>query len=308
MRLLSALLVLCVAGCASLGGRATPEGPADVVVQADQLVASWSETAAGPRPLVLHVARERAHYEAGHIPGAHYVPLSALAVDRDDQLNVLPSVPDLEAAFESTGVSDGTRVVLYGDLGGLSAARAFVALDVLGHGHAAVLDGGLDAWRAAGGAVSTSVPAAPPRGALTPRVRAGVLVSAEEIQALLEAEASGEAPDALALLDARPLDQYTGETPGGGVQRPGHIPGAAAHFWGDDLREDGTLRPVAELRARYAEAGARPQHTVVTYCRTGVQASHAYLVARLLGLQPRLYDGSYYDWSNNTIYPVEAGR
>lgn len=290
-----ALAFTVLAGCAATAPR--PTSPSELIVTADAL-ASGIE-----RAVIVHVAREQADYDAGHVPGARFLPLSAVATERNGVPNMLPPPAEVRAAFEALGVSDDSRVVLYGDLGGLAAARTLYALDAIGHPGGAVLDGGLAAWQRAGQTVSTTAPAAVRPGAITTAPDAGVTATAADVQALLGDTAAGQA----ALVDARPADQYAGMTPGGGITRPGHIPGAVSLFWEEDLQPDGTLRTLAELRARYAAAGVVPGEPVVTYCRTGVQASHTYLVARLLGLQPRLYDGSFYDWSTQTDYPVKPG-
>jgi thiosulfate/3-mercaptopyruvate sulfurtransferase len=110
----------------------------------------------------------------------------------------------------------------------------------------------------------------------------------------------------VAILDARPPAEFSGETHGEGVNRPGHIPGARNVFWQTLVRspDDSRLRDEAELRRMFEEAGAAPGDTVVAYCRTGGQASFLYTVARHLGYDVRLYDGSYIDWSR-TEFPVE---
>lgn len=302
--LLFALSLL--AGCASTGPSERVSAPASaeqtsgldrkLVVQADDLARLLDD----PEVVVLHVARDRAEYDAGHLPGAHFLPLSAVATDRDGLTNVLPPTDALGASLRAVGVSAETPVVLYGGLDGLAAARGFFALDATGHSRAAVLDGGLAAWQRAGHPVAASPTPAPAPGDFAPRLNPERLATASEVAALLrDAEP--------ALVDARPFEQYTGAVPGTDVERPGHIPGSASLFWKEDLTEDGTLRPLSALRARYAEAGATPGRPVVTYCRTGMQASHAYLVARLLGLAPALYDGSYLEWSNHTDHPIETG-
>ncbi|MEO0560174.1 MAG: sulfurtransferase [Bacteroidota bacterium] len=299
MRLLLALAFIGFAGCATAPAslQATTETP--LLISAEALVQRLGED----NLVVIHVVRDADTFDDGHIPGARLLSFSAIATERNGAPNVLPDLEAVQSSFEAIGVSDDSHVVLYGDMGGLAAARALYALDEIGHPTTSVLDGGLEAWRRAGGDVSTDAVEIVERGAMTFRPRLTVTARAEEMFELLGyAEAGGAV-----IVDARPYAHYTGETPGGGVERPGHIPPAVSLYWQEDLQPDGTLRPLAELQERYAAAGATPGTSVVAYCRTGVQASHTYLVARLLGLNPRLYDGSYFEWSNQTDYPVEAG-
>lgn len=295
------LLSFFLLGCAA-ADRTTDAEPAPVADREAALLVSADRLAAQhelPNVVVLHVARQREHYGEGHIPGAHFLPLSTFAVNRDDQVNLLPEPDALREALEGVGASDGDRIVVYGDFDGLSAARAFFALDVHGM-NVAVLDGGLEAWQAAGHPVTTYPTPPPGRGSLTLDFDASRVLVAEEVAARKEREGT-------VLVDARPPEQHTGEEPGENIPRAGHIPGSVNLFWEDDRREDGTMRPLEELRARYAEAGVTADREVITYCRTGVQASHAYFVARLLRLEPLIYDGSFHDWSNNTDYPVVTG-
>jgi thiosulfate/3-mercaptopyruvate sulfurtransferase len=300
MRLSAALLItLFLIGCATPERAAITTSVADreagLLVSVDRLAAQLEV----PNLVVLHVARQRGHYDEGHIPGARFLPLATFAVNRDDQVNVLPETAALREALAGAGVGDGARVVVYGDFDGLSAARAFFALDV--HGvDVAVLDGGLEAWRAAGHRVTTEEPGPADRRPLTLELDASRVLVAADVAARLDR-------DGTVLIDARPPEQHSGEEPGENIARGGHIPGSANLFWEDDRRDDGTLLPLAELRDRYRAVGAERGAEVVTYCRTGVQASHAYLVARLLGLDPLIYDGSFHDWSNNTAYPVDGG-
>lgn len=252
-----------------------------------------------PGVVVLHVARERAAYDAGHLPGARFLPLGAIVTERDGLPNELPGVAQLDSVFESVGVSDDVRVVLYGELGGLAAGRAFFTLDYLGHLRVALLDGGLEAWQAEGRALATGATPTPARGQFTPRPQSERLVTAAWVRE--HADDAG-----MVLIDARPPAEYRGTEPGAGVARPGHIPGGQNIFWRSALvsAEQPLLREVEELRELYRAAGARPGTTVVTYCRTGVQASHAYFVARYLGFDTRMYDGSFIDWSRRPELPV----
>jgi thiosulfate/3-mercaptopyruvate sulfurtransferase len=256
-----------------------------------------------PGVVILHVARVRAEFERGRIPGARFLPLAAIVTERGGLPNELPSVAVLDSVFESVGVADGGRIVLYGEP--LAAARAYFTLDVLGHGdRTAILDGGLAAWRAGGFELSSGSAAAGETAAagLTVRERPGVVVDAAWI-------AARAGDPTIAVIDARPPAEFSGETPGEGVLRPGHIPGAASLFWKATIVSDSLpgLRDEAELRRLLLAAGAAPGDTVVAYCRTGVQASHLYFVARYLGYEVRMYDGSFLDWARRAELPVERG-
>jgi thiosulfate/3-mercaptopyruvate sulfurtransferase len=254
--------------------------------------------------IVVHVGRSDSAYRAGHVPGARFLPLAAVAATVRGIPNEFPEPNVMAESFRALGVGDGTRVVLYGDDPGLFAARAWVALDLLGHGdHAALLDGGLTHWRAERRPVDTAAPAARP-AAFTVRLQAQRVVDAAWVRAHL-------ADSTVAFVDARPADQFAGAEPPCTVQpcheipeaRRGHLPGAHNVYWMTALvsREDPVLKPMHALHhevwgASGADAG--PVTTVVTYCRSGMQASHAYFVARYIGYADvRLYDGSMIEWT-----------
>ncbi|MDQ3557376.1 MAG: sulfurtransferase [Gemmatimonadota bacterium] len=292
-------LAVGVAACAPAASRPTPPPRvnADLLISAEQLAARVAD----PQLVVLHVARERSDYDAGHLPGAHFLPLRSIVEDRDGNVNELPPVERLDSIFESVGVGDASRVVVYGDLGGLSAARAFFTLDYLGHPRVAVLDGGLAAWRLEERPVSTQPVTATP-GTFTPRPQPYRVVHADWVRARTDSAR-------FALVDARPPAEYTGETPGAGITRPGHLPGARNLFWRNTLlsEERPVLRTPRVLRGMLRLAGVEPGRTVVVYCRTGVQASHLYFVSRYLGYETRIYDASYADWNRRPDYPVVRG-
>lgn len=291
--------LLSLAGCApAVGGRVS--GPDTAPRVREELLVS-PEWLAGrtedPGVVVLHVGSDPAEYERGHVPGARFLPLRAIITERDGNVNGLPPVAQLDSVFESVGVSDGGRVVVYG--APLAAARTFFTLDYLGHGdRTALLDGGLAAWRAAGLPLAAQAPRVT-RGAFTPRPGPERVVDAEWIRRRL-------GDPAVALLDARPEAQFTGAERGDGIPRGGHIPGAGNVFWERMIHS--TQHPVLHdpesLRAMLRAAGVEPGETVVAYCRSGMQASFAYFVARYLGYDTRMYDGSFLDWSRRAELPV----
>ena len=261
-----------------------------------------------PKVVILHVARARAHYDEGHIPRARFAAWDEITATRDGVPNELAPVADLQQLFERLGVGDDARIVLYGDNSGLSAARAYFTLDYLGHGErAALLDGGLEKWKAERRAVSLDMVESK-AARFTPRVRAGAVTNFDVVRDLSWTATNLTSPSAV-LIDARPVDEYTGTKPGEGVPRGGHIPGAANVFWMQNLvsRENPALRSAAELRRLYEGAGVQPGRSIVTYCRTGGQASHTYFTLKYLGYNVVMYDGSFFEWSNTESAPVVTG-
>lgn len=258
-----------------------------------------AEVASQPDATVVFVGAAD-DFAAARIPGARLLPLDALRREVDGVPVELPPVEALDSVFEAIGIGDEGAIVLYGDP--LPAARAFFTLDVLGHGNRVhLLDGGLDKWTAAGHPVERGGDVGTPAAAaFTPRTDRSVVVDAEDVEARIGREG-------VALLDARPAAQFTGEQSGDGIARGGHIPGAVHLFWEEMRGADGTLLPEDSLRSLLASAGVQEGDTLVTYCRTGMQASYAYAVARALGYESRMYDGSMVDWAADPARPISAG-
>jgi thiosulfate/3-mercaptopyruvate sulfurtransferase len=284
MRIATILAKLGLLAALSLSLPAAGPRP-DLLVSTDWLATRLDD----PKLVLLHVTGEQKSYQAGHIPGARFLPWSELVTTREGIWTELPPVADLQRLFERLGVSDDTRVILYGDNLVLAAARAYFTLDYLGHGeHAALLDGGLEKWRAEGRAVSAQTPEWKP-GRLTPHPRPEVVPDLEAVR--------NRAPGRI-LLDARPAAEYAA----------GHIGGAINLFWMDGLlsKDNPVLRPIPELRRLYETAGMPPGSRVVTYCWVGLQASESYFILKYLGYDPALYDGSFTDWSSKGA-PVVAG-
>jgi thiosulfate/3-mercaptopyruvate sulfurtransferase len=178
---LTLIAALACAGCAP--SNAEPSSTEAVATTSAALVWSTAWLAAhlnDPNLVVIHVDRDRTAYDQGHIPGARFLPVDAVAIEKEVP-NELPPLAALEAAFEDVGVSDASRVVLYGGMGGLAPARAFFALDVLGLGQrAAMLDGSFDLWRSEGHPVSEEAPE-PRRGSLTPKPQPERVVDADSL-------------------------------------------------------------------------------------------------------------------------------
>jgi thiosulfate/3-mercaptopyruvate sulfurtransferase len=267
-----------------------------------------------PAVVVVHVgfpadaadAAERPDYLDGHIPGARRLFWSEIAVTRNGTPNEFPPLEKLVAMVRRLGLDERHQIVLYDTGAGLEAARAFVGLEKVGLGrNVALLDGQWKRWRKDGGPVSR-LPAEYAPSSYLPRRLTDVTVTLEATRDLVWL--AGEPGASVAILDARPAEEFVGLKAGKGVERAGHLPGAASLPWFHAIlgRENPVWRPEDELRELFESAGARPGDLVVTVCRTGVQASHLYFTARLLGYDARLYDGSFIEWSADAGLPVET--
>lgn len=247
-------------------------------------------------------AGERAYAE-GHIPGARYAHL-----DRDLSSHItptsgrhpLPDPPGLAARLGAWGIDSRTQVVAYDDAGGAFAARLWWLLRWLGHGAAAVLDGGIAAWTAAGGPLQSAAPT-PRARSFQPRLQAGAWLDAAAV-------AAGLAEGTLRLVDARTQERFRGEVePIDPVA--GHVPGAINRPFQRNLAADGRFRPADELRAELeAAAGGGAPEAVVHMCGSGVTACHNLLAMEHAGLAgSRLYAGSWSEWIRDPARPVARG-
>ena len=233
--------------------------------------------------------RGRVEYEAGHIPGAIFVDHDTVLSAREGPgRHPLPRPADLAARLGELGIGSEHLVVAYDDVGGTTAARLWWMLDDLGHAQVAVLDGGLSAWRSAGGEVSTDVPRWP----------AGRLRLADRWSKVIDREGLKSRLGAVVILDARAAERYRGEVePVDPVA--GHIPTAHSAPATGNLGPDGRFLPPDQLAARFAGIGDE-SGPVVSSCGSGTTASHNALAMRVAGLpDPILYPGSYSDWSRS---------
>lgn len=275
----------------------------ELLVSTDWLAKNLSKT------VVLHVGTNRQSFDAGHIPNARFIAWSEITTTRNGVPNELASAETLQTVFTKLGVGNTKKIVLYGDLNGLAAARTFFTLDYLGHGNRiALLDGGLEKWKAENRTVSTET-AVPNPETFTVKVTPQTVIALDTMRDV-SWSVINQMPSNLSLVDARPAEEYTGEKAGDGVVRPGHIPGAYNIFWQNNIvsRENPVMKAENDLRKMYEAAGVSANKTNVVYCRTGGQASHAYFTLRYLGYNVKLYDGSYFEWNKQEDAPVVIGE
>lgn len=303
MNLLIAAAVVLVIGGASLSASGQDSGHYhQPILRTGMLVSTaWLEQHLNDGDfVVLYVGRDRSGYDAGHIPGALFLALDQLVEQHANSLNDLPPVAKLQSVFESVGAGDDVRIVLYGDGGGLLAARAYYTLDYLGHGdRAALLDGGIEKWISEGRPLNRNA-AHPVTAHFTPREHSDILITTERMRQIVAGGGNG-----YVLLDARPPGEFDGSVMSDAVPKAGHLPGARGLYWKTLLESESvpSLRSAIELRERFLRAGVVNQQ-VVTYCRTGMQSSFTYFVAKYLGYRASMYDGSVYEWVNRAGYDL----
>ena len=246
----------------------------------------------------------RRDYIDGHIPGAAYADLDsdlAAPVGQSTGRHPLPEVGQAEQTFRRLGVSSERPVVLYDASGGAIAARAWWMLRWLGHPDTTVLDGGIQAWMAAG------LPLEPGQnhiaaGDFNASPRDGLVLTTTEIVASLQSM------EQINLIDARDSARYRGETePIDPIA--GHVPGSFNLPFSEFLDATGHWKPAAEIRSALAALlGDDPGSTWSAMCGSGVTACHLALSGLLAGYrEPRLYIGSWSEWIRDPDRPIGSG-
>jgi thiosulfate/3-mercaptopyruvate sulfurtransferase len=263
----------------------------------------WLAKHLNDKSLVLLQVGDKKEYESAHIPGAQYIQTADISTPRGQGLILeLPPVEQLKAAFEKLGVTDESRIIVYFSKDWVTpTARVYFTLDYLGLGdRASILDGGLPAWVAEHRPVTAEVKTAN-SGHFTPHANRNLVVDATWVSANLN-------KPGVKILDARDAKFYTGAE-AGMMPRAGHIPSAKSIPF-SSLVEDANnkFKSPDALRQLFNTAGVKQNDSVATYCHIGQQASLLYFVARYLGYDAHLYDGSFQDWSNRKDLPVEKSE
>lgn len=245
---------------------------------------------------------ERAYLE-GHIPGAVYADtathLAGAIIPGVTGRRPFPEPERFAEQLGAWGIDDTTQVVTYdADGGRMSAARVWLMLRWMGHDRVAVLDGGWQAWLAAGGEITTDVP----QGSSTTypmRLRPELLADVDEVDEHRQRPRT-------CVFDSRGAEGYHG---GGVYHDPvrGHIAGAGLADRANTTNADLTFRSADELRAYYLDLldGVEPSE-VIYYCGSGITAAQNVLAMSIAGLEgSRMYVGSWSEWITDPRRPVE---
>ncbi len=255
---------------------------------------------------LMHPDAGQQAYNTGHIPGALFMHVDhAMSGSKYDQQGIfqgrhpLPAQADFIATLRTFGINQTTQVVAYDAQAGMFAARLWWMLRWVGHEAVAVLDGGLPAWTAAGGALSTTTPATTP-GTIEAQASLVNTINVDDVLTNVSSRTK-------TVVDARAPDRYRGENETIDA-KGGHIPNAKNRFFKDNLQNNGQFKPAAQLRKEWSAIIDSPD-TAIMQCGSGVTACHNLLALEIAGLSgATLYPGSWSQWSADPTRPVATGN
>ena len=253
---------------------------------------------------LVEVDVDTSAYEQGHIPGAvgwNWQNQLQHSVRRD-----LISKEDMEQLLSSSGINNGTAVILYGDNNNWFACWAFWQLKYYGHDNVKVMNGGRTKWVAEDRPLTAEVPNITTEPYLASEPNEGIRAYRDQLLELIS-------PANVALVDVRSPEEYSGEllAPPNlsqeGSQRGGHIPGATNIPWAQAVNDNGTFKLADELRELYTGKGINGDKETIVYCRIGERSAHTWFVlTQLLGYDNvRNYDGSWTEWGSMVGAPIE---
>jgi len=238
-----------------------------------------------PQVRVIATGNKQA-FDSAHIPGARYINHMD-TLGGGDTHHMLP--PDaLAKVLAKAGAADGTHIVIYSDRP-METGWLFMTLAATGHAaDVSLLDGSVALWQQESRPVSTAAaPAA--TGTLTVKPAPDVIVDAAWVRTKLQSPTTK-------VLDVRTTTEWAN----------GHLPNATLILWQELYADVKTqkLKSPAEIRALIAKAGVGPNQDCVTYCAVGMRASLMYWAARSVGVNARVYVGSWDDWSRDASNPI----
>jgi thiosulfate/3-mercaptopyruvate sulfurtransferase len=243
----------------------------------------------------------RAEYEAEHIPGAVFMDIDAIADSSNPAPHMFPPEHEFASQMRSLGLGDGQRFVVYDNSPLHSAARGWFMLKSFGAQDVAILDGGLQKWKAEGRPLESGMPQVG-QGHFTAALDGGAIADKAYVSGILH---SGDHE----ILDARSALRFAGAEaePRPGLEA-GHIPGSRNLPQAKLFNPDNSWKQGDALRRTFDEAGVDLSTPLVTTCGSGITACVLLFGAHLLGKEDmKLYDGSWAEWGADPKTPKMDG-
>ena len=241
-------------------------------------------------------------YERGHIQGAINFKWHSDLVDTVSRDIV--SKDNFQELLQKSGIDKDDTIVIYGDKNNWFAAWAAWVFDIYGVDNVKLLDGGKNKWESEKRPLTPIATVVQPGNIEITETNLNLRARLDDVVKVAKNEIDFD------LVDIRSAAEYEGKifAPEGVPElavRAGHIPGAVNVSWGKAVNEDGTIKPIEELRQLYASAGIDGSKPIITYCRIGERSSHTWFVLKkVLGYDVKNYDGSWTEYGNSVGNPI----
>jgi thiosulfate/3-mercaptopyruvate sulfurtransferase len=247
--------------------------------------------------LVLLDMRQPEAYSNSHIPGARSFDIFGISLIDTKPEPLKAFLWIIEHLIQAKGVNDDSTVVVYDDIAGMRSARLFWFLEYFGHSDVHMLNGGHNAWAAAGLPLTHEAEVVSKGGNFKMKPRRELLATIDDVLGNINKEGS-------VIVDTRTDGEYTGKVVRSA--RGGAIPGAVHLEWTNNLDDKGFFKTADQLTEMYNAAGIGPDKEVIPHCHGGYRSAHTYLALRLIGYSNvRNYLGSWGEWGNKMDTPIE---
>ncbi|MCS3433532.1 sulfurtransferase [Klebsiella sp. BIGb0407] len=250
--------------------------------------------------------REIAQWQAATLPGAHHLNVYDYFIPDSTEAGASSLLNAFQRAWQTLNISDNVIPIFFEQQVGMRSPRgAWFAL-CGGIQQPLVLDGGLEAWQRAGGALMPGSGNCAVVSAENPDYRADDGARIAQLNALTATRAEVLAAE-VQILDVRRPSEFSGEFAHECCQRAGRIPGARLLFW-EDVVHNGAFRDAEEIRQLAEQAGLQPDQRVVIYCHRGARAATVFIALQLAGYsQLAIYVGSWHEWAEHAELPLLTG-